>query len=157
MSVIGNDVQYGAVTLLDEIVTTGDSSYTMLLNGTPQTSIIAEQLIVSVNGVIQQPNSAYTVLGSTITFAEALDSANDTVDFITVFGKAYNVATVTDGAITADKLSNALAVTGTPIRKNTSTVSQSFTIDSSTNGFVAGPITFDSGITVTLNGSLTIV
>ena len=157
MSVIGNDVQYGAVTQLDEITPTGDSSYTMFLNGTRQTTNIAEQLIVSVNGVIQKPNSAYTVLGSTITFAEALDSADDTIDFITVFGNAYNVATVSDGAITADKLSNAISVTSTPIRKNASSVSQSFTIDSNTNGLVAGPITFDSGTTVTLNGSLTIV
>ena len=156
MSVIGNNPQFGKFFKLDSITGTGDSSYTMNYNGNPQSTLIAEQLLVSVNGTMQNPNSAFTISGSTITFSEAIDS-DDTIDFITVMGEAHNVATVSDNTITALKLSDAIGVTDTPVRKNKNRISQGFTLDSADNAMAAGPITIDSGVSVVLHGSFTVV
>ena len=72
MSTLGKSPQFGIYQRMDAITGTSDSSYTLNINNIPQPNFIAEQLIVSVNGVIQSPNSAYTVNGSTITFSEAI-------------------------------------------------------------------------------------
>ena len=89
MSTLGKSPQFGIYQRMDAITGTSDSSYTLKINTIPQPNFIAEQLIVSVNGVIQAPNSAYTVNGSTITFSEAIDSS-DAIDFITAMGHSEN-------------------------------------------------------------------
>ena len=99
MSTLGKSPQFGIYQRMDAITGTSDSSYTLNINNVPQPNFIAEQLIVSVNGVIQAPNSAYTVTGSTITFAEAIDST-DAIDFITAMGHAHSTSTVSDNTIT---------------------------------------------------------
>ena len=156
MAVIGNSPTHARIFKLDQILGTGDSSYTLTYNGNQERNLIAEQLIVSINGTIQNPNSAFTLSGPTITFAEAIDS-DDTIDFITVIGESHNVATVSDGGVTANKLNDAIGVTDTPVRKNRNRISQGFTLDSSDNAMAAGPITIDSGVSVVLHGSFTVV
>ena len=156
MSTLGNNVGFGKFFKLDNISGTGDSSYTLLKDGQNQTNLIAEQLIVSVNGVIQSPNSAYTVNGSTITFSEAIDST-DAIDFITAMGHAHSTNTVSDYTVTAVKLNDAIAITNTPVRKNTNRIQTGFTLDSNDNAVVGGPITIDSGVSGVINGSLSIV
>lgn len=156
MSVIGNSPQYAKIYKLDTILGTGATSYSLTYDGAVQSTLIAEQLIVSINGIIQSPNSAFTLSGSTITFSEAIDST-DTIDFITVIGEAHNVATVSDNTITAAKLAGTLGVTDTPVRINKNNISSSFTLDSDKNAMAAGPITIDSGVSVVLYGSFTVV
>ena len=156
MSTLGNKVDFGKFFKLDTILGTGDSSYTLLKDGLGQTNLIAEQLLVSVNGTIQNPGSAFTVNGGVISFAEAIDST-DTIDFITVMGEAHSLATVSDGAITPAKLSSNLGVTSTPVRINSNRISSNFTLDSSNNAMVTGPITIDSGVSVVLNGAFTVI
>jgi hypothetical protein len=141
---------------MDAITGTSDSSYTLKINTIPQPNFIAEQLIVSVNGVIQSPNSAYTVNGNVITFSEAIDST-DAIDFITAMGHAHSTNTVSDNTITAIKLNDAIGITSTPVRKNRNSISTGFTLDSNDNAMVAGPITIDSGVSVVINGSMSIV
>ena len=106
--------------------------------------------------MIQSPNSAYTVNGSTITFSEAIDST-DAIDFITAMGHAHSTNTVSDNTVTAVKLNDAIAITNTPVRKNTNRIQTGFTLDSNDNAVVGGPITIDSGVSVVINGSLSIV
>ena len=156
MSTLGKSPQFGIYQRMDAITGTSDSSYTLKINLIPQPNFIAEQLIVSVNGVIQAPNSAYTVNGSTITFSEAIDSS-DTIDFITAMGHAHSTNTVSDNSVTAVKLNDAIGITNTPIRKNTNRIQTGFTLDSNDNAMVAGPVTIDSGVSVVINGSLSIV
>ena len=57
------------------------------------------------NGVIQPPQDAYTVTGSTITFDSALTSS-DVIDFILILGNTDPVGTPADGTITTSKLQN---------------------------------------------------
>jgi len=85
-----------------------------------------------------------------------LDST-DAIDFITAMGHAHSTSTVSDNTITASKLNDALAITNTPVRKNTNRIQTGFTLDSSDNAVVGGPITIDSGVSVVINGSLSIV
>ena len=156
MSTLGKSPQFGIYQRMDAITGTSDSSYTLKINTIPQPNFIAEQLIVSVNGVIQSPNSAYTVNGSTITFSEAIDSS-DAIDFITAMGHAHSTSTVSDNTVTAAKLNDAIGITSTPVRKNRNSISTGFTLDSNDNAMVAGPITIDSGVSVVINGSMSIV
>ena len=156
MSTLGKSPQFGIYQRMDAITGTSDSSYTLNINNIPQPNFIAEQLIVSVNGVIQSPNSAYTVNGSTITFSEAIDST-DAIDFITAMGHAHSTNTVSDNTVTAVKLNDAIAITNTPVRKNTNRIQTGFTLDSNDNAVVGGPITIDSGVSIVINGSLSIV
>ena len=156
MSTLGKSVNYGIYKKMDAITGTGDSSYTLNIDGGAQTNLVAEQLIVSVNGVIQSPNSAYTVTGSTINFSEVIDST-DTIDFITALGQAHDTNVISDNTVTAAKLSDAIAIGTTPIRKNTNRIQVGFTLDSNDNAMVAGPITIDSGVAVIINGSMSIV
>ena len=156
MSTLGKSPQFGIYQRMDAITGTSDSSYTLKINLIPQPNFIAEQLIVSVNGVIQSPNSAYTVNGSTISFTEPIDST-DTIDFITAMGHAHSTNTVSDNTVTAAKLNDAIAITNTPVRKNTNRIQTGFTLDSNDNAMVAGPVTIDSGVSVVINGSLSIV
>ena len=156
MSTLGKSPQFGIYQRMDAITGTSDSSYTLKINTIPQPNFIAEQLIVSVNGVIQSPNSAYTVNGSVITFSEAIDST-DAIDFITAMGHAHSTNTVSDNVITASKLNDAIGITSTPVRKNRNSISTGFTLDSNHNAMVAGPITIDSGGSVVINGSMSIV
>ena len=156
MSTLGKSPQFGIYQRMDAITGTSDSSYTLKINTIPQPNFIAEQLIVSVNGVIQSPNSAYTVNGSLITFSEAIDST-DAIDFITAMGHAHSTNTVSDNTITAVKLNDAIGITSTPVRKNRNSISTGFTLDSNDNAMVAGPITIDSGVSVVINGSMSIV
>ena len=156
MSTLGKSPQFGIYQRMDAITGTSDSSYTLKINTIPQPNFIAEQLIVSINGVIQTPNSAYTVNGSLITFSEAIDSS-DAIDFITAMGHAHSTSTVSDNTITAIKLNDAIGITSTPVRKNRNSISTGFTLDSNDNAMVAGPITIDSGVSVVINGSMSIV
>ena len=156
MSTLGKSPQFGIYQRMDAITGTSDSSYTLKINTIPQPNFIAEQLIVSVNGVIQSPNSAYTVNGSTISFTEPIDST-DAIDFITAMGHAHSTSTVSDNTVTAAKLNDAIGITSTPVRKNRNSISTGFTLDSNDNAMVAGPITIDSGVSVVINGSMSIV
>ena len=156
MSTLGKSPQFGIYQRMDAITGTSDSSYTLKINTIPQPNFIAEQLIVSINGVIQSPNSAYTVNGSLITFSEAIDST-DAIDFVTAMGHAHSTNTVSDNVITASKLNDAIGITSTPVRKNRNSISTGFTLDSNDNAMVAGPITIDSGVSVVINGSMSIV
>ena len=154
MSTLGNSPQFAKAYKLDTIVTDGSTAYTLQYNGANQTTLIPETMIVSVNGVIQNPNSAFTVSGATITFAEALAST-DTIDFITVVSESHAVATVSDNTISPAKLAPTLGLTNTPVRINTNSIDANITINSDQNAMVAGPITVNSSIVI--NGTFTVV
>ena len=114
----------------------------------------AEQLIVSLNGVTQAPNDAYTVSGSSIQFAEDL-TTSDTIDYILALGEVGNSVVPTDGSVTADKFSSSVYKDG--IRINGSTATDSITIASGERAMVAGDYTIPTSKTLTVNGVLTIV
>ena len=103
MPFIGQSPLTGAYHVLDAITASATATYNLQLNSGAFSPATANQLIVSLNGVIQKPGSSFTISGSTITFSSALTSS-DSIDFIMALGDVLNIGTPSDGTVNADKL-----------------------------------------------------
>ena len=104
MAYIGRQPTVGNFRICDAIsVVNGQAAYTMQVGGVNVIPESANNMIVSLNGVIQKPGSSYTVSSSTITFSSNL-STGDVIDFIQILGGVANIGTPTDGTVTAAKL-----------------------------------------------------
>jgi hypothetical protein len=136
--------------VLDSIITSATATYNLLLNTVAYVPSSAESLTVSLNGVIQAPQSSYTVSGSTIVFASSL-ADTDSIDFIlaeraitlTTVGSGSvgtsqlvdgNVTTakIADGAVTSAKLDSGVLPNNTPYFSATTTVGQTISSDTMT-------------------------
>jgi hypothetical protein len=105
MAYIGKQPVVGNFVKLDTITTSATATYNLLNGGVAYFPQTANNCIVSLNGVIQSPTSAYTISGSTIIFSDALTSS-DTIDFILVLGDVLSIGTPSDGTITSAKLAS---------------------------------------------------
>ena len=108
MAYIGKQPVVGNFVKLDAIVTSATATYNLLNGGVAYFPQTANNCIVSLNGVIQSPTSAYTISGSTIIFDSALTSS-DSIDFILVLGDVLAIGTPSDGTITSAKLASGTA------------------------------------------------
>ena len=106
MPFIGKQPDSGGYQILDAMTASATASYTMQINSTNFEPGSANQLIVSLNGVIQKPGSSFTISGSTLTFSSALTSS-DSIDFVLVLGDTLDIGTPSDATITSAKLANA--------------------------------------------------
>lgn len=139
---------------LDSItVVNGQSDYSLEYSGDTYKVATAEQLIVSVNGVIQAPQASYQVDGDTLSFTDPLVTG-DVIDFVVALGEVGNTTTPVDGSVTADKLSTTVAKDAL-IRVNDTALDTDVTIASDENAMVAGPFTLNA--TLTVNGTFTVV
>ena len=105
MPYVGKTPVVGNFVKLDAIVTSATATYNLLNGGVAYFPQTANNCIVSLNGVIQSPTSAYTISGSTIVFDSALTSA-DSIDFILVLGDVLAIGTPSDGTVTSAKLAS---------------------------------------------------
>jgi hypothetical protein len=110
MAYIGKQPVVGNFVKLDAITTSATATYNLLNGGVAYFPQTANNCIVSLNGVIQSPTSAYTISGSTIVFSDALTSS-DTIDFILVLGDVLNIGTPSDGTVGFAKVTSNL-ITG---------------------------------------------
>ena len=115
MAYIGKQPVVGNFVKLDAIVTSATATYNLLNGGVAYFPQTANNCIVSLNGVIQSPTSAYTISGSTIIFDSALTSA-DSIDFILVLGDVLAIGTPSDSTVgfakvTSNLITGATAVT----------------------------------------------
>lgn len=138
--------------VLDNITASATATYNLLLNGVAYVPSSAESLTVSLNGVIQKPQSSYTVSGSTIVFASALTSS-DSIDFI-LAERAITLTTVGSGSVGTTQLADN-AVTTAKIADSAVTNAKI------TDGTIANAKLANSSITlngsaVSLGGSATI-
>ena len=108
MAYIGKQPVVGNFVKLDAITTSATATYNLLNGGVAYFPQTANNCIVSLNGVIQSPTSAYTISGSTIVFSDAL-TASDSIDFILVLGDVLSIGTPSDGTITSAKLASGTA------------------------------------------------
>ena len=83
---------------LDASFNGSTTAFTLNVGGVAITPTI-ENLLVILDGVIQQPTGAFTLSGSTLTFTEAPVSGTD--GYIVLMGQS---ASIGGGAITADEL-----------------------------------------------------
>ena len=154
----GNSVVLGVATDSGDIVSitkftaaggTGHSQY-KFVSATPQTtfsglathggtlSYDVGNVQVFLNGILLVDSQDYTATnGTSIVLTQATDSGD--VLAVSKFGGG-----------------NSNALLGGMFRTNPQTLTINTTIDSSLNAHCAGPISFDSGVTLTINGNLVI-
>ena len=119
--------------VLDSLTASATASYTLQLNSVNFVPSSASSLTVSLNGVIQKPESSYTVSGSTLTFSSSLTSS-DSIDFIIaerditlqtpsagsvgtsqLASNAVTAAKINDGEITNAKINSSAAIATTKL------------------------------------------
>jgi hypothetical protein len=111
MPFIGKQPEVGAYQLIDSITTSATATYALTVDGSAYFPASARNLIVSLNGVTQAPESAYTVSGSDIVFASAL-TASDVIDYILVIGDAVDIGTPSDGTVGNAQLASNIDLSG---------------------------------------------
>jgi len=105
MGYIGQKPLTGAYSKIDSIASQFDGvlvTFNTLVGAVAVVPGTARHLIVSLGGVIQEPDTDYTVSGSTITFTTAPNSG--TTFFAILLGHTYSIGTPSDGTVDAGKL-----------------------------------------------------
>ena len=100
MAYLGAQPVYGTVKKIDSFAASFDGvtqTFNLLSSGTSFIPGVASALVISVNGVLQEPETAYTVSGSQITFTDA--PATGSTFFGVALGSSITVATVANTAI----------------------------------------------------------
>ena len=105
MPYIGKSPVGGGFHKLDALTASATATYALTLGSAAYFPETANQLLVSLNGVIQAPQDSFTVSGSNLVFDTALTSS-DSIDFVVALGDVLGVGSVTDGAVTTAKLGN---------------------------------------------------
>ena len=141
MPFIGTQPEVGGYSVLDALTASATASYTLQKDSANFSPSSANQLLVSLNGVIQKPGTSFTVSGSTLTFSSALTSS-DSIDFILAMGEPLLVGTPSDGAVNTTQLAtNAVS---------SAKIASSAVTDAKIAGMAASKLT---GALPALNGS----
>ena len=119
----------------------GDGSTTVF---TLNQTVAQEDIVVSVDGVIQESVDAFTVPnGTSLTFTEAPSTGTGNI-FVIYLG-------ATDTSITIPTQNKVTFKNGGMFRTNAQTLDVNTTIEATENANVTGPLTIASGITLTIN------
>ena len=116
MPYLGKSPQHGNYSKLDDFsgdFDGSDATHAVASNGIASTPVRPEALIISINGVIQEPTTDYTVSGTNITFTTA-PTAGDNF-FGVAMGEQLAIGTPSDATITAAKLDTAILTGHTDI------------------------------------------
>ena len=156
MSYIGRQPARGQNREIDDISGSFNgilTSFNLRVSGTAVYPASTNQLFVSVGGMMQNPSTDYTVSGDQVTFTTA--PASGLSFFALMQGDAVDINTPADGTVTSAKLaSDFTGATGGAgnhvFLLNEQTVNTDYTIPSNRNALSAGPITIDTGVTVTI-------
>lgn len=106
MAYIGKQPIIGNFQICDAISTVnGQAAYTLQVGGVNVSPETVNNMICSVNGVIQKPGVSYTVSGSTITFTSNLVTG-DVIDFIQILGNVLDLGTPSDATVTTAKIAD---------------------------------------------------
>ena len=155
MPFIGTQPEVGGYSVLDALTASATASYTLQKDSANFIPNTANQLLVSLNGVIQKPGSSFTVSGSTLTFSSALTSS-DSIDFIIAMGEPLLIGTPSDGTVSTSKIADD-AVTGAKIENNP-TIAGNLTVSGTStltgNSTVGGTLGVTG--TSTLSGTLAV-
>ena len=101
------------------------TAFTLRVAGSEISPGGANNIIISVNNVIQNPNTAYSVSGSTITFTSAPTGGQ--AFFGLVLGQGIDAQTVADQAVTNASVSNSAGIAGSKIAPDFSGVNTATT------------------------------
>ena len=118
------------VVKLDSLTASATASYSMAVGGVAYSPSNVNALIVSLNGVTQEPTDAFTISGSTLTFASALTSA-DSIDYIVDLAKTLDIGEPSDNTVSPAKLTSAVNLDA--ITDNGATTTNAVTVGSLTS------------------------
>ena len=104
--IVGNFQKCDAISVVD-----GQAAYTLQVGSANVSPESVNHMIVSLNGVIQNPTTAYTVSGATLTFASNL-ATGDVIDFILLLGNVLDIGTPSDDTVGAAQIKDDL-ISGT--------------------------------------------
>jgi hypothetical protein len=113
MPYLGKSPQHGNYSKIDDISSGfdgSDATHAIASNSIAITPVRPEALIVSMNGVLQEPVTDYTVSGTNITFTTAPASGDSF--FGVVMGEQLAIGTPSDATVTSAKLSGDLTLPG---------------------------------------------
>ena len=116
MPYIGKSPLHGNYSKLDSIASSFDGSTTqfaLATNGIAVTPVTEAALLISINGVIQEPVTAYTVSGTNITFTSA--PASGYTFYGVALGEQLAIGTPSDSTITTAKLASTFFTGATDI------------------------------------------
>ena len=142
MAYIGKQPVVGNHILIDDISGSFNgtlTSFTLQSGGVNVIPTNEQSCIISISGVVQYPNDAYTVSGFTITFTSA-PLASDSFSGV-VLGDTLNVGVPSDATITTAKLASSYYT----VNNQTFT---DITVTTNKNAIVAGPITVSGTLTI---------
>ena len=103
MTYVGATPTTGDFKKLDSITTSSATTFNLRQGGVAVYPQSANHCIVSLNGVIQAPVDAFTIVNDTIVFASSLASS-DVINFILVLGNVNDIGTPSDDSISAAKI-----------------------------------------------------
>ena len=146
MAYLGNSPKTNLITMNSEQFS-GDGTTTNFTLA--QTITLAAEIEVFVGNVRQDPFSAYTVAGQTLSFTAAPASGTNNI-YVVFQGKSVGETTAGANSIEYGMIK---AINGG--YENKATISSDITVDASDNMMVCGPAAFTG--TVTVNGTLTVV
>ena len=149
MPYVGRDLSIGDRRILTPTGTTPATTYTLQNASVDYYPSAAQNIIVSVGGIVQAPITAYTINGATIDFL-GVSVAAANIDFIVAQGADVDVGTPSDGTVTAAKLS------ATYYAENPLTYSD-ITVSASSNAMVAGPVSITGTLTIPSGSTFTVV
>ena len=146
--------------VLDALTASATASYTLQLNSVNFVPSSAESLTVSLNGVIQKPDSSYTVSGSTLTFSSALTSS-DSIDFI-IAERGITLQTPSAGSVNTDQLASTAVTTAkiasTAVTPAKMDLSQDYTFTGKVSGqnypAFSAKMSSDQGLSTNVNTKL---
>jgi len=113
MPYIGRSPATGNYSKLDSIASSfnnSDTTFALTSGGTAITADRATQLVISIGGVIQEPDTAFTVSGTNITFTGAPPSGASF--FGIVLGDTLDIGAPSDQTVTAAKIASGGLGTG---------------------------------------------
>jgi hypothetical protein len=106
----GNVYIPNGIIKLDSITTSATATYNLTYGGSAYSPASATACLVSVNGVLQTPGTAFTISGSQITFSSALNPT-DVINFIIVLAAPYTINAPGDGTVGFNQITSNL-ITG---------------------------------------------
>jgi hypothetical protein len=101
---------------------------------------------VFVNNVAQQPNTGYSVIGTALTFTAAPSSGTSNIYIRYLSTTTQSIAGSTTQSVTTSTINPYNMV-----YTNANILTSNYTLPASINGFVAGPYTINTGVTLTVS------
>jgi len=107
---IGKEPTVGNFIKLDSITTSATTTFNLLNGGVAYSPENARVCQVVLNGVLQNPETSFNIVGSTIVFSQALTS-DDVIDYILVLGDTLSVGTPSDATVSTAKIVDSAVTT----------------------------------------------